>query len=71
MKVKTMNPFEGRGKRSVFCPYYSECLDLVIGKSWIQWDCSKCEQRFNNEEESGILRTVDYSIAYYELLRET
>ena len=71
MKLKKLNPFEGQGKRSVFCPHYSKCLDFVIGKSWIYWDCSKCEQRINNEEDSGILRKQDYSIAYYELSRGT
>ncbi len=71
MKMKTMKPFEGLGERHVFCHYYSGCLDLSIRKKWPRWDCSKCRQRSNNEEERGILRRVDHSIAYYELSRET
>jgi hypothetical protein len=66
MDMKT-NPSPKRGKRNIFCPYYSGCLDTVIRKRWSHWNCSKCEQRANREAEPEIPLNVNYSIAYYEL----
>jgi hypothetical protein len=53
METKTMSPYESQGERNVFCPYYSECLDMVIKKSWMYWSCSECEH-FNHVEEPEI-----------------
>jgi tRNA(Ile2) C34 agmatinyltransferase TiaS len=65
-----MNPTQRRGKRNVFCSFYSECLDIAIGKGWMHWNCAKCEQRFNKEAEPELPRNVNYHVAYYEVSTE-
>ena len=67
MEARTMNPSPKRGRRNVFCPHYSECLDLVIRNGWMHWNCSSCDHRFNREAEPEIPLNVKYSVAYYEL----
>lgn len=70
MDGKILNPSQRQGKRNVFCPYYSECLDFAIRNGWMQWSCTKCRERFNKEAEPELLTNVSYSIAYYELSRK-
>lgn len=62
-----ISPTPRRGKRNIFCPHYSGCLDMVIRKRWMYWNCTKCEQQSNREAEPEIPLNVNYSIAYYEL----
>jgi hypothetical protein len=62
-----MNPFQRQGKRNVFCPYYSECLDVVVKKGWMYWSCAECEHRSNREAEPDILDIVNHSVAWYDL----
>jgi hypothetical protein len=66
MDAKT-NPTPKRGKRNIFCPFYSTCLNTAIREQWSRWNCAKCEQRANREGEPEISLNVNYSIAYYEL----
>lgn len=61
------NPIPRMGKRNIYCPYYSGCLDVVIRKNWAYWNCTKCEERANREAEPEIALNVNYTIAYYEL----
>ncbi len=70
METRT-NPTPKRGKRNIFCPYYSNCLDTVIRKRWSHWNCMKCDQVSNREAEPEIPLNVNYSIAYYELSTKT
>jgi hypothetical protein len=66
METRT-NPTQKRGKRNIFCPFYSDCLNTVIRKRWSHWNCMKCEERTNRQAEPEIPLNVNYSIAYYEL----
>ncbi len=68
MKEKMIHPCRRRGRRNVFCPSYSKCLDLVIGKGWRTWNCAKCDQRF--DEEAEIPLNVNDQIPYYEVSTE-
>lgn len=34
--------------RSLFCPYYRECLNFAVAKGWQGWSCSKCEHHEPN-----------------------
>ncbi|PKN63909.1 MAG: hypothetical protein CVU57_17240 [Deltaproteobacteria bacterium HGW-Deltaproteobacteria-15] len=67
MKGKAINPSYRRGKRNVFCRFYSKCLDAVIRKGWMHWNCAECEHRFNKEAAPEFPLNVNYSIAYYEV----
>lgn len=62
-----MNPSNSRGKRNLFCPSYSQCLDHVIDMGWMDWNCSKCEQRHDKETDLEIPLSVNHHIAYYEI----
>jgi hypothetical protein len=66
MKIMT-NPAPKRGKRNIFCPFYSDCLNTAIRKRWSHWNCMKCGERTNRQAEPEIPLNVNYSIAYYEL----
>jgi hypothetical protein len=66
MKIRT-NPTPRRGKRNIFCPFYSDCLSEVIRKQWSRWNCAKCEQQTNREAEPEIPLNINYSVAYYEV----
>lgn len=67
MDAIILNPSPRRGRRNVFCPSYSECLDNAIGEGWTHWNCSRCEQRFNREAEPEISLSVNHHVAYYEI----
>ena len=51
----------------MFCRFYSKCLDVVIRKGWMHWNCAECEHRFNKEAAPEFPLSVNYSIAYYEV----
>ena len=63
-------PIHKRGKRNVFCPYYGDCLDYVIEKSWEGWDCSDCQHKMTEEARKDISLRSNDSIAYYDLPAE-
>lgn len=67
MEAKSMNPFGMRGSREIYCPHYSDCLDVAIKKRWTHWTCSKCGQSFNRDVELEIPINVNHHIAYYEI----
>ena len=62
-----MNPGPKKGKRNIFCQYYSDCLSAAILNQWSYWNCANCEHRGNREAEPEIPLYVNYGIAYYEL----
>jgi hypothetical protein len=39
------NPICKRGKRNIYCPLYSHCLDHAINHVWEHWSCSQCSYR--------------------------
>lgn len=61
------NPKQKRGKRNVFCNYYNKCLDHVIKRSWMDWDCSSCPQYSNQQQSIEILTTANDSLDVHEL----
>jgi hypothetical protein len=60
------NPTNKSGNRNVLCPYYNECLDDIISRSWDDWDCSACGNRMNQEPITDFPLTCD-SLPFYEL----
>jgi hypothetical protein len=58
------NPLWRKGNRNTACPYYSECLDDAIKRSWEGWDCCDCKHKLNYENRPWILLTVADSIEY-------
>jgi hypothetical protein len=67
MKKPELNPTRDHGSRNVFCPYYSDCLDMVIKKGWVSWHCHLCGERFNQAARPEFALNVAHSIAYYDL----
>jgi hypothetical protein len=61
------NPVHKKGNRNVLCPYYIDCLDYAIEKSWAYWGCADCQHRLTQGAGAEIQLTVDDSIAYYDL----
>jgi hypothetical protein len=39
------NPICKRGKRNIYCPLYSNCLDHAVNQFWQHWSCSQCSYR--------------------------
>ena len=66
MKKYKPNPIPDQGSRNIFCPNYSACLDKVIKKGWMSWDCRPCGERFNQTARPEFALTVNHSIAYYD-----
>ncbi len=62
-----LNPAPRKGKRNVFCPHYSDCLNTAVLRQWSHWNCADCDHRANREAEPEIPLHVNYGIAYYEL----
>jgi hypothetical protein len=61
------NPVHKKGNRNVLCPYYIDCLDYAIEKSWAYWGCADCQHRLTQGAGAEIQLTVGDSIAYYDL----
>jgi len=61
------NPVRRKGNRNVFCPYYGDCLDSAIEKSWAYWDCADCQHSLTQGAGVEAQLTVGHSIAYYDL----
>ena len=60
------NPIHEQGERNIFCPYYSNCLDYAVKRSWQSWNCSQCPNKLVQsipECEYG----VDDTDLYYDL----
>jgi hypothetical protein len=55
-----MDPYERQGERNVFCPFYSQCLDIVIEKGWNGWSCSECEHSSRVEKPEIPLCSVAF-----------
>lgn len=53
------NPVPEKGERNVFCPFYSDCLDLAVEHKWDSWHCFRCPFRSVIEEEN----ITDFPIA--------
>ena len=51
----------------MFCDFYSACLDSVIERSWMNWNCTRCEHRFTQAAMPEAELNVNHSIAYYEI----
>jgi len=58
------NPLSRKGNRNVPCPYYRECLDDAIKRSWEGWDCDECKHKCNDQNRPWIFLTVAESIEY-------
>jgi hypothetical protein len=39
------NPIHKQGERNIFCPYYNNCLDYAVKRSWQSWNCSQCPHK--------------------------
>ena len=63
----TRNPIQRRGKRNVLCSYYNDCLDHAVKKSWEDWDCAKCEHRWDQGSDMELHFTASETVAYYDL----
>lgn len=61
-------PRRGKGKRNVFCHYYSACLNLAIDKTWNHWHCDQCPLRTETRGAPEMRLHINYSVAYYEVL---
>jgi hypothetical protein len=58
------NPVWRKGNRNIFCPFYTECLDHVIKRTWEDWNCDDCRYKFNYENRPWVYLTVRDSIEY-------
>lgn len=64
---REFNPGRKGGRRNIFCPHYSECLDLVIQKQWMSWGCRDCGHRFNESGRAELQSGTENAVPYYEL----
>ncbi len=62
------NPVWKKGKRNVFCCYYSDCLDEVIKKDWKDWVCQECPYQTNVDNAPELPYGINHSVAYYEIM---
>jgi hypothetical protein len=53
-----VNPTCKHGERNIFCPYYEDCLDYAVARSWKSWNCSECPHKM----EDPSLSEYDYLI---------
>lgn len=69
MGSELRKPLQRRGKRNIFCPFYGECLDEAVKRCWTHWSCSGCVHRLDHGAEPERPGNVNYSIAYYEVVK--
>jgi hypothetical protein len=62
-----LNPKNKDGERNIYCPFYRDCLDLVIKKSWEYWACSNCRHRKQKVDFFDSLPSMDNGMPYYSL----
>jgi len=46
---KTPNPVHNNGSRTLFCPYYCNCLDHAAKLHWEAWACFDCYHKMLRE----------------------
>jgi hypothetical protein len=61
------NPSHKNGVRNVFCPYYRECLDYAITKTWDYWACLECRFVGSRQFTEELIITNRESDLYYTL----
>lgn len=61
------NPFERKGKRNVWCKYYSSCLDYAISHSWQHWYCGKCKHLSDRYAGVDVVSTESESMDHFEI----
>jgi hypothetical protein len=61
------NPGRCGGKRNIFCPYYSVCLDFAVQEQWVSWGCKDCEHRFNESGRAELQSGREHAVVYYEV----
>lgn len=66
MKINR-RPINKRGNRNALCPFYRDCLDEAVAKSWQYWDCRECQHKLSRDPEFDVLNAVNDSMPYYEL----
>ena len=54
------------GGRNLFCSHYSHCLDYAIKKAWDSWNCTRCDFKNKQCEQSAGMPVYSEDIAYYE-----
>lgn len=64
---KNLNPRNGGGERNIYCPYYSDCLDLVIKRTWENWGCKGCRHWGKKQDLYDSPPSFDNGIPYYSL----
>ena len=70
MTIQERNPLFRKGERSVFCLFYSSCLDEAVKKSWAYWDCSECEYKLNRDQQQDITSYCHETTSYYDTLAD-
>lgn len=60
-------PIIGSGHRNVFCPFYGECLDNAVKKSWPDWECGNCRHKDTEECHPDSHFTASNAVDFYEL----
>lgn len=61
------HPISKKGERNALCPFYGECLNEAIAKSWKYWHCHECPHRASRDPSIDVLSTIEGAISYYEL----
>jgi len=64
------NPVFKKGDRNLFCPYYCECLDFAILKSWEFWACFDCKHKKNVQILDEYPATNSETVLYHTLPQE-
>jgi len=64
---KIRRPLNKKGDRNVLCPYYSDCLDEAVEKSWRYWDCRECSHKTRRDPTIGFHWSVNDGVLFYEL----
>ena len=65
-------PVRGQGKRRLFCPYYSGCLDIAAKGNWESFNCQKCPQyyslsrQYTNSNGGGMMGKMEEAAAIAE-----
>ena len=60
-------PIHKKGDRNAVCPFYMDCLDDAIEKSWKYWDCCECKHKSKTDPFMEVPLSAKDSIAYYDL----
>ena len=61
------NPIPESGERNVYCPFYSNCLDLAVRYGWESWGCAECPHKLTRSSHTEYEYECNHTDTHFDL----